>query len=714
MSLLVALLRDFDYSGAMTLLTANPESIVLESSSNERGGEEAEDPSIFYALGNLDVVERMLSLCPESSWSRNRRGDRPLHRALQMADIDIEVVRLLLQAFPEGASTCNLDGKMPLHYAAANISDLEILKLVVSSFPQALDVGENKNDSKPLHYACAFKMPLPVVEYLYNAGEETPKDTPKVKSRDVVKDKDKQGNLPLHLALMYGADIAVGALLLQAFPEAAAITDAKGRLSLQLAAASAIVSREFLERLICAFPEAVHKAYRDVHAERAGGGPRGTSSWFNGKKPIHVALKSHAKPEVVRALVTNALSPSYRKRMARERKMRKSEFEMKREKLVDRQKERAKEALSETMVGEGDAKDESSGDGSVSARFVDEKDVPGIAEEGGVTHDDKEEGGVTHDDKEEDGELFGDTLLHTALEFDASEEVIETILTVLPMLIHERNADGKLPIHYAAWRQSPSSVLKLLIKHDPGALNVVDEKNGNLPLHYAIQYGPRGKNADVRVALYLLSHAPAAAFKHNSAGYYPIHLAARAACPAELVEALLRVCPYSYGFTSRNYLKLLPIDFALFFEAPAAAVAALLGVPKRTTTSPDPAHALKTSSSPPLVWKEVDGTGNGPEQLPDDAGLEHPPADEISIEEEHPLRAVGGLKSALLNLQEKYLQQGEEMRKMRIRMHNQAKAINKNSDEITGLKRDITWGKDRIKILEREVKALNNELDSLR
>ena len=52
-----------------------------------------------------------------------------------------------------------------------------------------------------------------------------------------------------------------------------------------------------------------------------------------------------------------------------------------------------------------------------------------------------------------------------------------------------------------------------------------------------------------------------------------------------------------------------------------------------------------------------------------------------------------GLKSSLLNLQEKYLQQGEEMRKMRIRMHNQAQAINRNTDEITGLKRDIVWGK---------------------
>ena len=205
--------------------------------------------------------------------------------------------------------------------------------------------------------------------------------------------------------------------------------------------------------------------------------------------------------------------------------------------------------------------------------------------------------------EEDSGALFGETLLHTALEFDASDEVIETLLTLMPMLVHERNADGKLPIHYAAWRQSKSSVLKLLLKYNSDALNLADAKNGNLPLHYAIQYSPRGQNGDVRVALYLLSHSPTAVFIPNSAGYYPIHLAARAACSTTLIDALLRVCPYSYGFTSKNYLKLLPIDFALFFEAPTAVVAALLGVPKRTTTSPDPAHALKSSSSPPLCGK---------------------------------------------------------------------------------------------------------------
>ena len=42
------------------------------------------------------------------------------------------------------------------------------------------------------------------------------------------------------------------------------------------------------------------------------------------------------------------------------------------------------------------------------------------------------------------------------------------------------------------------------------------------------------------------------------------------------------------------------------------------------------------------MWKDVDGKDeNGPYQIPEDAGLEHPPPDEVPWEEEHPLRAVG-------------------------------------------------------------------------
>ena len=71
------------------------------------------------------------------------------------------------------------------------------------------------------------------------------------------------------------------------------------------------------------------------------GGSRGILSWFNGKKPIHVALKSHAKPAVVKALIINAISPSYIQRMAQTRKIYKSKFELKREKLIEREKVKA-------------------------------------------------------------------------------------------------------------------------------------------------------------------------------------------------------------------------------------------------------------------------------------------------------------------------------------------------------------------------------------
>lgn len=52
------------------------------------------------------------------------------------------------------------------------------------------------------------------------------------------------------------------------------------------------------------------------------------------------------------------------------------------------------------------------------------------------------------------------------------------------------------------------------------------------------------------------------------------------------------------------------------------------------------------------------------------------------------------------------------MRKLRQRMHKQSQEIQERNAEITTLKRDIGWRGDRVKILEKEIKALNLELES--
>jgi ankyrin repeat protein len=694
MSLLVALLRDDDFEGAHTLISTDGGSIRASDGVQDDG----EEPSIFYALKSVETVERILLASPESAWVSNSLGERPLHCACKLGHIDIEVIRILLFAFPEGASIRNHAGKLPIHYAAANIHDIDILKEVVEVFPQGLDMKEHRNDSKPLHYACAFKLPKPAVVFLCTATD---------RAKHATEETDGQGNLPLHLALMYEADIDVSFYLLDLYPNAAKLSDGRNRSSLQLAVQSPVMTEKFINALISKYPPAVNTPY----AAPQGGGDASTA-WFIGKKPIHVALKSGTKANVIRSLLSATLSSDYIESMKTITQEGKSLL----------QKKREGNSLIIGDCGSGGTKEEKNESGGEGVETV---DVTDLQIQGGSMDDDDDDdddgsgGDVVKNSAAEDmehGVLFGDTILHTALEFNAPEEVLKTIMEVLPQIIKEPNDDGKLPIHYAAWRQSPIAVLNLLIKYYPEGLTVLDKKNDNLALHYGIQYSPRGEQADVSVALCLLSHSPAAVFTPNRGGYYPIHLAARAASSSELIVALLRICPYSYGFKTQNYLRLLPVDFALFFGAPTTVISMLLGIPKRLTTTPNPEHGLHHSSSarPPLVWEPIDGHGEEPPQLPNDAGMEHPPAEEVSIDEEHPLRSIGGLKTSLFNLQEKYMQQGEEMRKMRIRVHQQSKSLNEKTKEIEGFKRDIGWRSDRVKILEKEVKLLTAELKALK
>ncbi len=693
MSLLVALLRDDDFEGAHTLISTDSGSIRASDGVQDTG----EEPSIFYALKSVETVERILLASPESAWVCNSLGERPLHCACKLGYIDIEVIRILLFAFPEGASIRNHTGKLPIHYAAANIHDVDTLKEVVEAFPQGLDMKEHRNDSKPLHYACAFKLPKPAVVFLCTATD---------RAKHVAEETDGQGNLPLHLALMYEANIDVSFFLLELYPNAAKLSDGKNRSSLQLAVQSPVVTEKFINALISKYPPAVNTPY----AAPRGGGDASTA-WFIGKKPIHVAIKSGTKADVIRSLLSTTLSSDYIESMKTITQEGKSLLQKKREGNSLIVGDRSSGTKGEKNEGEGEVTEtEDMTDVHVQGGNIDDDDDDNDDGDGGADVKNSAAEDTEH------GVLFGDTILHTALEFNASEEVLTTIMEVLPQIIKEPNDDGKLPIHYAAWRQSPIVVLKLLIKYYPEGLTVLDKKNDNLALHYGIQYSPRGEQADVSVALFLLSHSPAAVFTANKGGYYPIHLAARAASSSELIVALLRICPYSYGFKTENYLRLLPVDFALFFGAPTTVISMLLGIPKRLTTTPNPEHGLHKSSSasPPLVWEPIDGYGEGPPQLPNDAGMEHPPAEEVSIEEEHPLRSIGGLKTSLLNLQEKYMQQGEEMRKMRIRMHQQSKSLNEKTKEIEGFKRDIGWRSDRVKILEKEIKLLTAELNALK
>lgn len=90
----------------------------------------------------------------------------------------------------------------------ANIGDAAIVGMVEEAHPQAVREKEPRNQSLPLHYACAFKAPLSIVKLLC---EKYPEAT---------EEPNGQGNLPLHLALLYEADNDIVQYLTGLYPNA--------------------------------------------------------------------------------------------------------------------------------------------------------------------------------------------------------------------------------------------------------------------------------------------------------------------------------------------------------------------------------------------------------------------------------------------------------------------------------------------------------------
>lgn len=267
--------------------------------------------------------------------------------------------------------------------------------------------------------------------------------------------------------------------------------------------------------------------------------------------------------------------------------------------------------------------------------------------------------------------VCGDTLLHNAIESSAPIEVVRAILKVHPAAAEETNEDGKLPLHFAAWHQAPMPIIKLLLEVFPNAARIPDKKGLNLPLHFAIQYAPQGPQADVAPALALLEFFPAAVFEQNGKGFYPIHLASRSRCPLRLIDALLKYCPYSVGFADKDPKGgLVPVDYALRMNASADVISRLLGIP------------VGASASEPLHIESSVETSMAPEV---------------------------GLKDALLDLQSRFAEQGEEMRKLRRRMDSQTKEFQARIAEVRGLQHDVSWRDDKIRILERELDSLRKE-----
>ena len=257
-----------------------------------------------------------------------------------------------------------------------------------------------------------------------------------------------------------------------------------------------------------------------------------------------------------------------------------------------------------------------------------------------------------------------------------------------------------------------------LIKKWPESLGIADDKTGNLPLHFALQYAPRGLDVDTRMIEKVLAYRAAACYVVNKAGFYPIHLATRSACPLHIMETLLKISPYSYAFYTENYLRLLPIDMAIASGAAGDVIGLMLGYAEVSDSirtkriMEDRQHPSRGELAGEMTKKDCFYDKTIEDKLKRHSLENVESATDVSSELQE-YESMISLTDAHTSLQQKYKDQGEEMRKMRLKMHSLVTDLKSRNDEIRGLKKDVSWGKDRIQILDREVKVLNEKLKRL-
>jgi len=115
-----------------------------------------------------EVLQSLVSACPETLCIPNHHGEVPLHLAcLQPSrshygrcrgERSLNKIRFLVESCPASLRIQTKEGLLPLHYACRDSSTPEeILEYLIQQFPEAIRVPTFTQGALPLHLACARK-----------------------------------------------------------------------------------------------------------------------------------------------------------------------------------------------------------------------------------------------------------------------------------------------------------------------------------------------------------------------------------------------------------------------------------------------------------------------------------------------------------------------------------------------------------------------------
>ena len=151
------------------------------------------------------VIKALLAAYPEGAETTASDGFLPVNKALTFSAPE-ESIKLLLDAYPESMSIKDKNGFYPLHTHLLNATE-GVTLVLLDGYPDACKAKDSKHGYLPLHLAAKSAAPVEVVKAVLTTYPEA------------VSAKENAGNLALHLAIANNAPAAVVKLLLAHDPD---------------------------------------------------------------------------------------------------------------------------------------------------------------------------------------------------------------------------------------------------------------------------------------------------------------------------------------------------------------------------------------------------------------------------------------------------------------------------------------------------------------
>jgi ankyrin repeat protein len=493
----------------------------------------------------LEVLTRMISMYSAACQRKNRYGDLPLHDAI-FTGKPIEVIDALANAYSDAITTKDKEGQDPIHIVLASNQSryskqhqAHIVALFIRLNSRAASCQDREEGMCPLH--------LIVKDRGFDAFQLT--ETVVASYPECASVRNREGDLPIHFAVVRSTPAAALAALIAAFPDGLMSKDRFGDVPLHYAV-RARISTDSILQILDGNPAAAglqdkEKELPIHYATRFGldcivlhrlldAYPNGLGIADREKDlPLHRALEglpnSPANEEVLIRMVNMYPAACHKKNRNGDLPLHDALYAGKPYAIV--------EAIAKVHPDAAVTKDKEGQDPihivmdySSKYSYQLRARIVGLFLRLSVwtAH--------AHDRN-------GLCALHLIVQdrnydpFHLSEE----ILAAHPECATIRNRDGDLPIHFAVQNNAPVTALSALIHAYPDGLTTKD-KQGDVPLHYAVR-NKSNSPYTTEVVLNLLKKSWTAAGMHDKEHNLPIHYALRSVLDPQVIYGLLEAFP---------------------------------------------------------------------------------------------------------------------------------------------------------------------------